>query len=204
MTTLLAPAQMSYEAFLATDDEMRAEWVDGKVIEMSPISNEHQKLGRFLIGLMEAFAETKHLGEVFYEPFQMKTAPDLPGRSPDVLFVADENLHRLQTNHLEGPADLAVEIISPESRARDRGEKFYEYEQGGVGEYWLIDYGRKQAEFYQRDTNGIYQLVPPDADGVYHCAVLPGLWMRVTWLWQRPLPPLLSVLAEWGLIEPRR
>lgn len=54
-------------------------------------------------------------------------------------FVAEEHLDRLQEMHLEGPADLVVEIVSPESRLRDRGEKFAEYELAGVSEYWLLD-----------------------------------------------------------------
>jgi len=93
-----------------------------------------------------------------------------------------------------------VEIISPDSRARDRGEKFYEYEQGGVREYWMIDPLRKPAEFYQRGEDGIYRLVPVGDDGIYRSAVLEGLWLKVEWLWQEPLPRLLSVLKEWGLI----
>ncbi len=43
--------------------------------------------------------------------------------------------------------DLVIEIISPQSRGRDRGDKFYEYEKDGVKEAWVIDYPRKQAEF---------------------------------------------------------
>ena len=34
----------------------------------------------------------------------------------------------LKKTHLDGPADLVVGIISEESRLRDRGEKFAEYE----------------------------------------------------------------------------
>ena len=106
----------------------------------------------------------------------------------------------MRNTYLDGPADLAVEIISPESRARDQGDKFYEYEQGGVPEYWLIDPVREQAEFYQRSANGFYLPVAPDAQGRYHSAALPGLWLEVGWLWQTPLPPLLNVLKAWGLI----
>ena len=79
----------------------------------------------------------------------MKIGPDLPGREPDILFIAREHLDRFRDTYLDGPADLVVEIISRDSRARDRGDKFYEYEQGGVREYWLLDYLRRQAEFYQ-------------------------------------------------------
>lgn len=45
----------------------------------------------------------------------------------------------MKETYLDGPADLVVGIVSPDSVGRDRGEKFYEYAQGGVPEYWLID-----------------------------------------------------------------
>ncbi len=133
-------------------------------------------------------------------PFQMKAGEELPGREPDVMFIAAGHEDRLKTAHLDGPADLVVEIISEESRARDRGEKFYEYEAGGVREYWLIDPIRNQAEFYVLDEKGIYQLRQPDDEGVFHSVVLEGLWLKVEWLWESPLPPLLDVLRAWGLI----
>ena len=101
---------------------------------------------------------------------------------------------------MEGPADLVVEIISPESRARDRGDKFYEYEQGGIPEYWLIDPVRQQAEFYQLGADGISRPAPIDDQGRYHSAALPGLWLQVSWLWEMPLPPLLSILKAWELV----
>jgi len=161
------PAKMTYEEFLAwADEDTWAEWIDGKVIVMSPASKRHQQLIRFLTLLLQSFIESRQSGEL-----------------------------------LDGPADMALEIISPESRARDRGEKFYEYEQAGVREYWLIDPVRKQAEFYRLDDEGIYQLVPADADGIFHSDVLDGLNLKVDWLWQEPLPMLMSVLKEWGLVK---
>ncbi|HWQ35345.1 MAG TPA: Uma2 family endonuclease [Blastocatellia bacterium] len=192
--------KISYEEFLARDFEGRlAEWVDGEVITMT-VSSEHQELTIFLTALLRFYAEAHESGRVFGEPFQMKTSPELPGRSPDLFFVATKRLSKLKKHYFDGPADLVIEVISPESRARDRGEKFYEYEQGGVKEYWLIDPQRRQAEFYQRSRKGIYQVVQPDAAGRYHSAVLKGLWIRTDWLWQEPLPPLVKILKEWGLV----
>jgi len=69
-----------------------------------------------------------------------------------------------------------------------------------VREYWLIDPQRKQAEFYRRGQDGFYHLMPVGDDGIYRSVVLEGLWLRVNWLWQEPLPPLLSVLREWKLV----
>lgn len=193
--------KLSYEDFLdQINEETHVEWVDGEVIPMSPVSNQHQNVAGFLIALLRVYVEEKHLGEIRSEPYQMKPALHLPGRVPDIFFVAQAHLDRLKKTYLEGPADLIVEIISPESRVRDRGDKFYEYEQGGVLEYWIIDPTRTQAEFYQRGEDGFYRPVLTDAQGRYHSAVLPGLWLEVAWLWQTPLPPLLDVLRAWQLI----
>ena len=119
----------------------------------------------------------------------MKTGKNLPGREPDILFVANEHLDLVKKNHLAGPADLAIEIVSPDSLTRDRGDKFVEYEKGGVKEYWLIDPIRESADFYYLE-NGVYRPITVSADGIYQSKVLAGFWLRVEWLWQEPLPPL--------------
>ena len=195
----LAPEPMTYEQFLAwADEDTHAEWVEGKVVIMSPVSREHSSVAGFLYRIVSSFVEDRQLGEVHHEPFQMKTGPDLPGRSPDVIFIAKENLARIRANYLDGPADLVVEVISPDSRGRDRGEKFYEYEEGGVREYWLIDTLRSKAEFYRLAPDGYYHPLEVRPDGRFQSVVLPGFWLKVEWLWQRPLPTLRQVLKEWG------
>jgi Uma2 family endonuclease len=200
-STVATPAMLTYGEFLTWEGPTpHVEWVDGKVVSMPPVSREHQDVGLFLLRLISDFVEARRLGRVFYEPFQMKTGPNLPGRAPDILFVATANLGRVQRLHLEGPGDLVVEIISPESRARDRGEKFYEYEQGGVPEFWLIDPPRRQAESYWRGEDGIHRLAPVGVEGIYQSKMLPGFALKVEWLWETPPPSVLSVLEEWKLI----
>jgi Uma2 family endonuclease len=162
----------------------------------SPASDQHQDLSDFLTSVLRIYVESHGLGWVRSAPFQMKTGPDLPGREPDLLFVAREHLERLQETYLDGPADLAVEIVSPDSVGRDRGDKFYEYEAGGVPEYWLIDPQRQQAEFYQRGEDEHYHPLFPDEEGRYHAQTVPGFWLRVEWLWQEPLPSSIRAVGE--------
>ena len=193
------PAKMSYEEFLAwADEDTLAEWVDGEVVMYSPASRRHQEINLFLGQVLGLYVEHSRAGRVLIAPFQMKLAQS--GREPDLLYVANEHLDQLKETYLDGPADLVVEIVSPESIGRDRGEKFYEYAQGGVPEYWLIDPQMKRAEFYRLAEGGQYQLVPPDEERVYRSAVLPGFWLRVEWLWQESLPRVLDVVHELGLI----
>jgi Uma2 family endonuclease len=195
----LPTGPITYEQFLEwLDDETHAEWVNGEIVLMSPINRLHQRLLNFLISLFELFLDARPLGEFSTDPFQMKVSPDLPGRAPDLIFVANEHLDRLHDTWLEGPADLVIEIISPDSAVRDREEKFSEYEQGGVREYWLLDPQQRTAEFFQLGDEGRYQLVPLE-EGIFHSRVLPGFWLKAEWLWE-PRPRLLDVLQQWGLI----
>ncbi|MBV9848533.1 MAG: Uma2 family endonuclease [Armatimonadetes bacterium] len=192
------PLRMTYEAYLDwLDEDKHAEWVNGEVITHSPVSRMHATVKGLLLSSLRVFVEDRDLGEVFDEPFLMKIGPDSPGRMPDILFVAKENLSRVKDNLLEGPADLAVEIISPDSRGRDRGDKHYEYERGGIQEYWLIDPERQVAEFYHLGEDGRYALAALDAQGRFYSAVLAGLWIMPAWLWRRPLPTVREVLRAW-------
>ncbi len=188
-----AARPMTYQEFLAwADEDTLAEWEAGKVIMASPASSQHQRISKFLTNLLDLYVQSRALGEVIPAPFQMKLQN---GREPDLMFVKREHLERLQATYLDGPADLAVEIISPESADRDRGIKFYEYAEGGVTEYWLLDPQAQYAEFYQLQQNYYLQKFSGHT-GRYTSAALPGFWLDVAWLWQDPLPSPLRVLAE--------
>ena len=190
------PSKMTYEEFLAwADEDTLAEWVNGEVVMYSPASGKHQDVLDFLVSVLRPFVEQRELGKVLSAPFQMKLEH---GREPDLIFVAQEHLERLKETYLDGPADLVVEITSPESLERDRGGKFAEYEAGGVAEYWLVDPLRRWAEFYQLGEEGRYEITFIGREGVYHSETLPGFWLRVEWLWQDPLPAVEEVLLEVG------
>jgi Uma2 family endonuclease len=193
--------KMTYEEFLAWYDCSHAEWVDGEVILMSPVSTQHQLLLSFLAALLQHWSEDRKSGLVLAAPFQMKLSFRPSGREPDVLFIARERVELLKKNYLDGGADLAIEVISPDSRTRDRQDKYQEYQQAGVREYWILDPIRKHAEFFRLNQEGRYALVLTSTDGIFSSMVLEGLWLKVDWLWQEPLPPLMSVLKEWGLVK---
>ena|ERR1051326_909240 len=198
----VSPARMTFAEFLEwTDEDTFAEWVDGEVIVMSPVSFLHQNLTDFLAALLRHFTEAKELGLILTAPFLMKLDVRPSGREPDIIFIAREHSSKLKNTFLDGPADLAVEILSPESQTRDRNDKFYEYQQAGVREYWLIDPVRKQAEFFALSAGGVYLNMPLDKQGIFRSIVLDGFWLEVVWLWQDPLPTLMSVLKEWALVN---
>ena len=199
VSPIVSAEKNSFEDYLVKYDGQFAEWVDGEVILTMPASDRHQDLVRFFTMTIGAFAEMRDFGTIRTAPLPMKSSADKRGREPDLMFFTKENLHLLKKNYLEGAADLVIEIISPESRSRDRGDKFYEYESAGVREYWLIDYERKQAEFYVLNADGIYEFIQA-GNGAFESRVLDGLFIKTNWLWQETLPNLMDVLKEWRLI----
>ena len=189
--------RMTFEEFLRSPYR-RAEWVNGAVLELSPENLEHSTIGGFLYALLAFFAEQHDLGRVL-TGFLMKTGPGLAGRVPDILVLCGENEHRIRRNYIEGPADIAVEIVSPDSATRDRETKLREYENGGVREYWLIDPLERKATFYSLEGQR-FVVLPVETDGKVQSRVFPGLWLRPEWLLSEPRPKLAEVLRDWGLL----
>ena len=212
--------RMTWEEFLAwVDEDTHAEWVDGQVILLyppqetapqegrampSPATPRHQRVHKFLVHLLEAYLSERPLGEVLYAPLLMRLPEKPSGREPDVLVLLDEHADRLKDTYLDGPADIVVEIVSEDSQARDRGEKFTEYEAAGVTEYWLIDPLRQHADFYRLGADGRYDRIDLADDGRFHSAVLPGLSLDPAWLWRDPVPGLAEALQWTGEMRRER
>lgn len=193
--------KVTYEEFLDwADEDTWAEWVDGEVIVFMPASLRHQQIMLFLSHVLGLFVEVFKLGVVVTPPFQMKLSFRPSGREPDLIFVARQHQHRLAPTFLDGPADLVVEIVSEDSRTRDRRDKYLEYQRAGVREYWLIDPDTPSATFFGLGPDGQYRPLPIDEHGVFHSTVLERFWLRVDWLWQDP-PTALVALRELGLLR---
>jgi Uma2 family endonuclease/predicted metal-dependent hydrolase len=190
--------KVTFEEYLALRDESaQTEWVNGEVRVYMPTTIRHQQLVNFLDRVLGMFVELLGLGIVLTDRIAMRTLVNI-AREPDIIFVSRENLERLKPTFLAGAADFVVEIISDDSVARDRSEKFFEYQEIGVREYLIIDprEGKQRIDFYGLDERGSYEPIVADAEGKYHSRVIPGFWFRPEWLFQEPLPDILMCLGE--------
>ncbi len=172
-------------------DELRAEWIDGRVILMSPSNVEHDDLSIWFIRLIGDFVEEHQLGTIYRNIFVR-----LPGqrrrRVPDLMFVSAGRLNLLQPTYLGGAPDLLIEIVSPDSQSRDRREKFIEYEKAGVREFWIVDPLSKTLEVYKLDKRKFIRL--EETKGVIASSVLRGFKLKSAHLWSKPLPKVSIVL----------
>lgn len=190
---------MSFEEYLEAYDGVHAEWVEGRVYVMSPGNEPQGRLSRFLAAIIQYWADAHGgLGETYVNAYPLRLN-DETAREPDVFFIHRENAERARGTFVDGAADLVIEVVSPSTRAVDRGVKYYEYEQAGVPEYWLIDPLRERVEAYRLGAGGVYEPVATGDPPVLRSEVLPGLWIPVAWLWQQSLPLMPAVFREWGL-----
>jgi Uma2 family endonuclease len=194
------PGPVSFEEFMAwADEDTHAEWVDGEILLMSPSNVEHLDLIGFLYTLVGGYVRANGLGRLFFAGLLMRLPTRPSGREPDLVFIAAAHANRLRETYLDGPADLVVEIVSPDSVERDRVDKLAEYETAGIPEYWLIDPLRRDAAFHRLGADGRYRLAPADTDGIYRSPALAGFPFSVAWLWQRPLPNPAIILQRLGV-----
>lgn len=182
----LIATDVSWDEYMERYAADFAEWVNGAIINMTPVRFKHNQISLFLVDLFRQYLSRMGGGEVLHAPFVMKLSTS--AREPDVQVVLPASIARIQDTYLDGPADLVVEIISPESDARDRVIKFSEYQAGGVPEYWIIDPMYHEALFYQRDKEGLFQRAQLDNEGIYHSAILNRLALPVETFWRHNLP----------------
>jgi Uma2 family endonuclease len=199
-TNRLPVRKLTFEEFLDwCDEDTRAEWVNGRVIILSPDHGPHGNIALFLASLLRIYAEEKKLGRVCMDKILMRLHATMSARMPDVMFISNARSEQLRHAYMDGAADLAVEIISPDSVDRDRSDKFLEYQIAGGREYWIIDPVNESAEFFELGSDRRYYPVPL-CDGAFRSTVVPGFWLKPGWLWEDPLPNALDVLKQLALI----
>ena len=168
------------------------EYLDGRLV-MSPASDRHEDIFRFLLTVLSAFLDERGGGVVRGSRYPMRL-DERWSPEPDLLVVLDSHRHLMTAQRLEGPADLVIEIASESDPKLDVREKLPRYQEAGIPEIWLIDPFKERLQIYVKTAAGY------DARGVgtgrIESVVVPGFWIDVVWLWQGELPSTLACLRQ--------
>ncbi len=132
--TIPAPAVLPAGTIVATgvsaEDYMQQyaatfhEWAEGVVLKTGLSSLRHTLLTQYLLQLLNAYFALSPAGRALTAPFVMQLDAIGRFREPDLQVVLNDNPGELTDSAMVGPADICIEVVSPESVARDYGDKF--------------------------------------------------------------------------------
>jgi Uma2 family endonuclease len=185
----------TYDDFCArVRDDQKADLIDGVIYMASPENVDANDLAGWLYAVMRIYAGKRKLGRVFISRVACRL-DDKNAPEPDVFFVSAKHLGRIRRGGVDGPADLAIEVVSPESVERDYFKKRRQYQRFQIPEYWIVDEEEQKVTLLRLNAKGRYREVPA-RKGVYHSQVLEGFWLDPRWLWQDPRPDELDILQQ--------
>jgi len=179
----LPPGKLAYEDYVELpDDGRRYEILDGD-LEVSPApAPGHQRVSGNLFFILHGHVQAGGLGSVYCAPIDVILA-NTTIVQPDLVFIVRGRESIVTNRAIEGPPDLAVEILSPWSVRRDRGTKAGLYARFGIPHYWVVDPDARAVELYAAE--GLeYRLVGTHEDvASVRTAVFPDLAIDLGYVW---------------------
>jgi len=151
---------------------------EGDLIEMVRPRGKHQEIIGRLFAVIDAHARSNRLGKVWPE-VAVQLSPTLI-YIPDLTFLLTENLDRFADDVVvQGPPDLAIEVVSPSTASRDRSRKLRAYYQAGVPWYWLVESDTLLITEYRHMADGYLVNQTAAATDEFAPTLFPGLALRM-------------------------
>ncbi|MEV0184477.1 Uma2 family endonuclease [Streptomyces sp. NPDC050625] len=141
------------------------ELIDGSLVFVSPQRRFHSKMMELLVnGLRSRLPENLSIEREMTVVLDRRNAPE-----PDISVVRVEAVTGLeQTRFRAEDLVLAVEVVSPDSEARDHDAKPFKYAAAGIPHFWLVE----MAEGNQHPVVRTYELDPATkkyvVTGIHH------------------------------------
>jgi Uma2 family endonuclease len=101
---------------------------------------------------------------------------------PDVIYLTAAR-RKIVGARLEGVPDLVIEVLSPRTTRRDRGEKLMLYAASVAREYWIVDPEARQIEFLLNEGGRFVISVPSGSE--YRSAKIPEVRLDLAAFWHR-------------------
>jgi len=134
-------------------EDFRCELIDGVIYDMAAPGSMHQLIGFKVQKRIDDYIVKNH-GHciVGNAPFDLFLSRDdrKTVLQPDVFVICERS--QIVKKGVVGAPDMVIEILSPSTKAKDRGIKLQKYMQAGVRECWLVDLERKRVYIYAQSA----------------------------------------------------
>jgi Uma2 family endonuclease len=140
----IKPRFQSFEEYLSYEDntDKLYELFNGELVEVPPESGINVQIATFLLS---QFALLVGYRRVRGHGLELEVRGEPRNRYPDLTIIGEEHIQQLaKRNTLRlsmNPPLLVIEVVSPGELQRDRDymAKRLQYQDCGLGEYWIVD-----------------------------------------------------------------
>jgi Uma2 family endonuclease len=133
--------------FTLPEDGRQYELLEGVLVVVPPPSRSHQDIAGELFHRLKSHISA-HGAYAGIAPLGVALSEHV-GFEPDVVYVRPGREQILTPRGVEGVPDLVIEVLSPSTRAFDRGTKLRTYLEHGVPEIWLVAPERRLTTVYR-------------------------------------------------------
>jgi Uma2 family endonuclease len=166
------------------DDAGRYEIIDGRRVQMPPVSAFASILASRITFAISFFLQGNQLGEAVTHTLFRLPLPRSRQRRPHGAFVSHGRWpkgqpQRIRDNAWDVVPDLAIEVVSPTDYAEDPLTKIDEYFRAGVSLVWVVYPSLRLIHIYETLTRVRGVTAADELDGG---AVLPGFRVPVATL----------------------
>jgi Uma2 family endonuclease len=161
-----SPPRTIMDVYKSLPEGTLAELINGQIYMSPSPTNQHQRILKKILRILDEFVEKQKLGEVFISPSDVYLDETSNAVQPDLYFVSMTNKMIVKSDKPnQGIPDMVLEILSKDEK-HDLITKKNLYEKFGIKEYWIIDPFTKEAFVYQY-LNAAYQLAGKDTGKIY-------------------------------------
>ncbi len=120
---------------LEESSDIRHEFINGNLIEMSGASREHYKICKNLLRLLENLLRDKGY-EVYMENMKVKIQDEDQFYYPDIFITKEPETDA--NRYVQFQPELIIEVLSETTRTKDLADKFIQYRKINTLSYYLV------------------------------------------------------------------
>src|SRR2546421_4941537 len=122
METRIRPPRTMLEVYKSLPEGTLCQLINNQII-MSPSPLDiHQKiLGKIFVALVN-LVESNKSGEVRIAPYDVYFNKKNVYQ-PDIVFISNDNIHKIEKDGLHGAPDIVIEVLSPSTAKYDLEDK---------------------------------------------------------------------------------
>ncbi|MGD1276365.1 MAG: Uma2 family endonuclease [Tepidisphaeraceae bacterium] len=183
---IISTTKMTAEQFLRLGEDppgVRLELVEGEIAVSPSPTPRHSYALIQLVTILNVHVTRNSLGIVFGDVDTILDRYNV--RRPDILFFSSARTHLIGQKAMQGPPDLAVEVISPSSVQIDRADKFAQYRDAGVAHYWIVDPDSRTIEAWRLEQGKYVSSGRGCEDDVVKLPPFDDLEIPLSRLWRR-------------------